>query len=71
MEKGESIPAKLDHYAIMTTGKVSGTAQLTIQQINKKHRVTGLFTVDHAAACTCSQPQVKSRRDSFVRECPK
>jgi tetratricopeptide (TPR) repeat protein len=46
VEKAESFPAKLDHYAIMTTGKVSGTAQLTIQQINQKHRTAGSFTVE-------------------------
>jgi predicted Zn-dependent protease len=46
VEKAESFPAKLDHYAIMTTGKVSSTAQLAIQQINQKHRSAGLFTVE-------------------------
>ncbi len=46
VEKAEGFPAKLDHYAIMTTGKVSGTAQLAIQQINQRHRAAGLFTVE-------------------------
>ncbi|HWG21327.1 MAG TPA: hypothetical protein VG225_12425 [Terracidiphilus sp.] len=46
VEKAEAFPAKLDHYAIMTTGKVSGAAQLTIQQINQKHRSAGSFTVE-------------------------
>lgn len=46
VEKAESFPAKLDHYAIMTTGKVSGTAQLTIQQINQEHCAAGSFTVE-------------------------
>lgn len=46
VEKAESFPAKLDDYAIMTTGKVSGTAQLTIQQINQEHRAAGSFTVE-------------------------
>src|SRR5579862_6406285 len=44
VEKAEGFPVKLDHYAIMTTGKISGTAQLAIQQINQKHRNAGLFT---------------------------
>ena len=46
VEKAGGFPAKLDHYGIMTTGKVSGTAQLTIQQINRKHRAAGSFTVE-------------------------
>ena len=46
VKKAESFPAKLDHYTIMTTGKVSGTAQLTIQQINQAHRNSGSFTVE-------------------------
>lgn len=46
VEKAESFPAKLDHYAIMTTERVSGKAQLTIQQINQNHRATQLFTVE-------------------------
>lgn len=46
VEKAEGFPATLDYYAIMTTGKVSGTAQLTIQQINQKHRAAGSFTVE-------------------------
>lgn len=44
--KAETFPAKIDHYAIMTTGKVSGIAQLTIQQINQEHRASGTFTVE-------------------------
>jgi tetratricopeptide (TPR) repeat protein len=46
VEKAEGFPAPLDHYGIMTTGKVSGTAQLTIQQINQEHRAAGSFTVE-------------------------
>ena len=46
VEKAEGFPAKLDHYAIMTTGKVSGNAQLTIQQINQEHRAAGSFIVE-------------------------
>lgn len=46
VEKAKGFPAKLDHYAIMTTGKVSGTAQLTIQQVNQEHRAAGSFTVE-------------------------
>ncbi len=46
VKKAEAFPAKLDHYAIMTTGKISGNAQLTIQQINQEHRAAGSFTVE-------------------------
>ncbi len=46
VKKAESFPAKLDHHAIMTTGKVSSAAQLTIQQINQAHRSAGSFTVE-------------------------
>lgn len=44
--KAKTFPSKLDHYAILTTGKVSGAAQLAIQAINKENRVEGLFTVE-------------------------
>ncbi len=46
VQKAENFPAKLDHYAIMTTGKVSGVAQLAIQAINQEHRANGFFTVE-------------------------
>src|ERR1017187_8316206 len=46
VQKAEGFPAKLDHYAIMTTGKVSGLAQLAIQVINQEHRASGSFTVE-------------------------
>jgi tetratricopeptide (TPR) repeat protein len=45
VEKAKTFPAKLDHYAIMTTGKVSGAAQLAIQAINQS-RAIGSFTVE-------------------------
>lgn len=44
--KAKTFPSKLDHYAILTTGKVSGAAQLAIQAINKENRAEGLFTVE-------------------------
>src|SRR6185437_10865106 len=44
--KAKTFPSKLDHYAILTTGKVSGAAQLAIQAINKENRSDGLFTVE-------------------------
>jgi transcription elongation GreA/GreB family factor len=46
VKKAESFPSKLDHYAILTTAKISGAAQLVIQAINQEHRVAGLFTVE-------------------------
>jgi len=46
VEKAKTFPAKLDHYAILTTGKVSGAAQLAIQAINQQHRAAGLFTME-------------------------
>jgi hypothetical protein len=46
VEKAKTFPSKLDHYAILTTGKISGAAQLAIQAINQKHRAAGLFTVE-------------------------
>lgn len=46
VDKAKSFPTKLDHYAILTTAKVSGAAQLTIQAINQKHRTVALFTVE-------------------------
>lgn len=44
IEKAKTFPSKLDHYAILTTGKISGDAQLEIQAINREHRASGLFT---------------------------
>jgi tetratricopeptide (TPR) repeat protein len=46
VDKAKTFPSKLDHYGILTTGKISGAAQLTIQAINQAHRAAGLFTVE-------------------------
>lgn len=46
VRKAETFPSKLDHYAILTTGKISGAAQLAIQAINQEHRAAGLFTAE-------------------------
>ncbi len=46
VKKAKTFPSKLDHYAILTTGKISGAAQLAIQAINHEHRAAGLFTVE-------------------------
>lgn len=46
VEKAETFPSKLDHYAILTTGKISGAAQLAIQAINQEHKAAGLFTIE-------------------------
>jgi tetratricopeptide (TPR) repeat protein len=46
VKKAKAFPSKLDHYAILTTGKISGAAQLAVQAINQEHRATGLFTVE-------------------------
>jgi tetratricopeptide (TPR) repeat protein len=45
VEKAKTFPSRLDHYAILTTGKISGEAQLAMQAINQEHRAAGLFTV--------------------------
>jgi tetratricopeptide (TPR) repeat protein len=46
VKKAKTFPSKLDHYGILTTGKISGAAQLAIQTINRKHKTAGLFTVE-------------------------
>jgi len=46
VEKAKTFPSKLDHYAILTTGKISGEAQLTVKAINQEHRKAGLFKVE-------------------------
>jgi hypothetical protein len=46
VKKAKTFPSKLDHYAILTTGKISGAAQLAIQAINQEHKAVGLFTVE-------------------------
>jgi predicted Zn-dependent protease/transcription elongation GreA/GreB family factor len=46
VKKARTFPSKLDHYAILTTGKISGDAQLEIQAINREHKASGLFTVE-------------------------
>ncbi len=46
VEKAKTFPSRLDYYGILTTGKVSGPAQLTIQSINQNHRAAGLFTIE-------------------------
>jgi WD40 repeat protein len=44
--KAETFPSKLDHYAIITTGKISAAAQLAVQTINQEHEGSGLFAVE-------------------------
>jgi tetratricopeptide (TPR) repeat protein len=44
--KAKTFPSRLNHYAILTTGKISGAAQLAVQSINQEHRAEGLFTVE-------------------------
>lgn len=46
IDKAKKFPSKLDHYAILTTGKISSGAQLAIQAINQQNRAAGLFTVE-------------------------
>jgi len=46
IDKAKTFPSKLEHYAILTTGKISGAAQLTVQAINQEHRGAGLFTIE-------------------------
>jgi len=46
VNKAKSFPSKLDHYAILTSAKVSTAAQLAVQAINQQHRAAGLFTVE-------------------------
>ncbi len=45
VEKAKTFPSRIDHYVILTTGKASGHAQLTIQSLNQECRASGLFTV--------------------------
>lgn len=46
VDKAKLFPSKLDHYAILTSAKVSTAAQLAVQAINQEHREAGLFTVE-------------------------
>jgi len=46
VEKAKKFPSELDHYAILTTGKISGAAQLEIQKINQENRASDFFTVE-------------------------
>ena len=46
VNKAKNFPSKLDHYAILTSAKVSTAAQLEVQAINQQHRAAGLFTVE-------------------------
>lgn len=46
VDKAKQFPSKLDHYAILTSAKVSTAAQLAVQAINQEHRAAGLFTVE-------------------------
>jgi tetratricopeptide (TPR) repeat protein/DNA-binding Xre family transcriptional regulator len=46
VRKAKTFPSKLDYYAILTTGKISGAAQLALQAINQEHRVARLFTIE-------------------------
>jgi hypothetical protein len=46
VDKAKLFPSKLDHYAILTSAKVSTAAQLAVQAINQEHRAAGLFTVE-------------------------
>lgn len=46
VKKAKKFPSKLDLYAILTTGKISGASQLAIQAINQEQRAAGLFTIE-------------------------
>jgi hypothetical protein len=46
VDKAKKFPSKLHHYALLTTGKISGAAQLEIQKINQENRASGPFTVE-------------------------
>lgn len=46
VDKAKTFPSKLDHYAILTSAKVSTAAQLKVQAINRAHRGAGLFSVE-------------------------
>ncbi len=66
VDKAKKFPSKLNHYAILTTGKISGQAQLTIQTINQEHRAAGIFTVelltwDKIADLIRQYPEVEQR----------
>jgi hypothetical protein len=51
VEKAKKFPSKLDHYAILTTGKISGQAQLAIQAINQENRAGKLDATRHCGQC--------------------
>lgn len=46
VRKAETFPSKLDHYTILTTAKISGAAQLSVQAINQEHKASRLFTIE-------------------------
>lgn len=46
VEKARRFDPPLGHYAILTTGKVSGQAQKAVRQINAEHKERGLFQVE-------------------------
>ncbi len=47
VEKARAFAPALGKYAILTTGKVSTQAQLTIREINQSHKADGLFEVSN------------------------
>jgi tetratricopeptide (TPR) repeat protein len=46
VEKAKQFELKIGHYAILTTGKVSGQSQRKIVEINQLHKAQGLFDVE-------------------------
>lgn len=46
VNKAKSFELPLGYYAILTTGKVSTSAQLAVQAINQEHKESGFFEVE-------------------------
>lgn len=44
--KALGFPKRLEHYAILTTAKISGQAQNAVISLNEQHREAGLFLVE-------------------------
>lgn len=46
VENAKTFPLKIGHYAILTTGKVTGETQRAIRQMNQAHKRAGLFSIE-------------------------
>jgi tetratricopeptide (TPR) repeat protein len=46
VRKARTFPERIGLYAILTTAKVSGQAQLTVRRLNREHAQAGLFQIE-------------------------